>query len=339
MKWKPLGKTGLMVTSTALGCLPIQRVGMDEAVRILRRAAEAGINFFDTARAYSDSEEKLGNALCDVRKSVHIASKTGARTADMLWRHLEASLGHLKTDYIDVYQFHNPKFVPKPGGEDGLYDAALEAKRQGLIRHIGISQHTLALALEAARSGLYETLQFPFSHLASAEEVELLALCEKENVGFICMKAMSGGLIADASLPFAYIRQFPHAVPIWGVQRMEELEQFLALEENPPVLDAAMQKRIDEDRAALSGAFCRSCGYCLPCPQDIPIPTANRMKQLITRSPDTKWMTDDWQASMGRVEACTRCGACAARCPYGLLPYETMPEHLAFYRAYVKKNA
>lgn len=333
-----LGRTGLEVTNTAFGCLPIQRISAQAAGDLLRRAVDAGINFFDTARAYSDSEEKMGLALSDVRSRIIIATKTGARTADGLWADLRRSLDMLQTEYIDVYQFHNPGFVPRPGGEDGLYDAALEAKRQGLIRHIGITQHSIERAEEAVRSGLFDTLQFPFNHLATERELGLVEMCRQENVGFICMKALSGGLVTDAQVPFAFLSQYPHTVPIWGFQRMPELEQLIALSENPPVMDAAMRDKIEADRQALGGAFCRGCGYCEPCPVGIPIANANRMTQLLQRSPSAQWLSDSWQEGMARIADCTHCGACENRCPYGLKPYETLPEHLAFYRTYVAAN-
>jgi len=339
METTTLGRTGLTVSRTAFGCLPIQRIPKEEAVSMLRRAVNGGITFFDTARGYSDSEEKIGQALHDVREGLVIATKTFARTGEGLWEQLHESLANLRTEFIDIYQFHNPPFLPGPGGADGLYDAALEAKRQGLIRHIGITQHSLALAKEAVLSGLYDTLQFPFNHLATTEEIALVELCGREKVGFICMKALSGGLIADASVPFAFLRQYPQAVPIWGFQHPWELERLLDLEANPPALDAGMQKRVEDERARLTGAFCRSCGYCMPCPAGIPIYNANRMKQLITRSPSAQWMTAAWQADMAKIEQCTRCGLCERRCPYHLRPYETMPDHLTFYREYVKANA
>lgn len=338
MEYTTLGRTGLSVSRTAFGCLPIQRIPAADAQALLARAVAGGITFFDTARAYSDSEAKMGPALAPVRDRVVIATKTGARHAEGFWRDLETSLATLQTDYIDVYQFHNPSFVPRPGGEDGLYDAALEAKRQGRIRHIGITQHSLALAEEAVRSGLYDTLQFPFNHLASPADVALVELCAAENVGFICMKAMSGGLITDPALPFAYIRQYPIAVPIWGFQRMAELEATLALAAESPAIDDAMRARIEADRASLVGSFCRGCGYCEPCPAEIPIDIANRMTQLITRSPSAQWMTPEWQAKMATIRDCTRCGLCAGRCPYDLKPYETMPGHLAFYEAFVREH-
>ena len=154
------GSTGLVIEKNGFGCLPIQRISETEAVKLLHKACDGGINFFDTARAYSDSEQKVGAAFSGMRDRIVLATKTGAQTAEGFWRDLETSLRTLKTDYIDIYQFHNPAFCPKPGGEDGLYDAALEAKKQGKIRHISITNHRLAVAQEAIDSGLYASLQF-----------------------------------------------------------------------------------------------------------------------------------------------------------------------------------
>ena len=158
-----LGRTNLVVSKNGFGALPIQRISMEEAAALLRRAYEGGINYFDTAYGYSDSEEKLGYALHEVREHIILSTKTPATTVEGFWQQLRTSLQRLQTDYIDIYQFHNPAFCPKPGDGTGLYEAMLEAKAQGLIRHIGITNHRLSVAEEAVRSGLYETLQFPFS--------------------------------------------------------------------------------------------------------------------------------------------------------------------------------
>jgi aryl-alcohol dehydrogenase-like predicted oxidoreductase len=334
-----LGGTQMEITRTGFGALPIQRLDTEAAVRLVRQAVAGGITFFDTARAYTDSEQKLGIALQGVRENLVIATKTGAQTAEGFWKDLEMSLRMLKTDYVDIYQFHNPDFVPKPGGADGLYDAALEAKRRGMIRHIGITQHSIERAFEAAQSGLYETLQYPFNHLATEREVALVETCRERGVGFIAMKALSGGLVTRAELPFAYIRQFPQAVPIWGIQRESELRQILELSENPPRLDAALQAEIERDRRELVGEFCRGCGYCMPCPAGIPINNANRMTQLLTRSPAEPYFTPEWQQNMEKIEQCIHCGLCASRCPYELKPFETLPGHLAFYRDMLSKHS
>ena len=312
-----LGRTGLWASKNGFGALPVQRVSMGEAERLLRKAFEHGINYFDTARAYTDSEEKLGRALGHARESIIISTKTAAGTPEGFWADLAQSLRLLRTDYIDIYQFHNPAFCPKPGDSSGLYEAMEEAKRRGMIRHIGLTNHRLAVAQEAVRSGLYETLQFPFSYLAGEQELALVRLCEEEDVGFICMKALAGGLITHSDAAYAFLRQYPVA-PIWGIQREKELDEFLAYQDNPPALTAERQAVIDADRAELVGEFCRGCGYCMPCPAGIEINTCARMSLLLRRSPTAGHLSPQGQAMMKKIEGCLHCGQCRARCPYGL---------------------
>ena len=198
-----LGRTNMLSIKNAFGALPIQRVSAEYAAMLLRKAYHAGITFFDTARAYTNSEEKIGLTLADVRPSIVIATKTGAKTPEEFWEHLHTSLTFLKTNYIDIYQFHNPSFCPKPGDSSGLYDAMLQAKQQGKIRWLGITNHRLAVAREAVESGLYDTLQFPFCYLSTPEEIELVQRCGEKDVGFIAMKALSGGLISNAGAAYA----------------------------------------------------------------------------------------------------------------------------------------
>ena len=312
-----LGRTNLIVSKNGFGALPVQRVGMDDACHLLRKAYENGINYFDTARAYSDSEEKLGNALSDVRDKIIISTKTGASTVEEFWNHLHQSLSLLKTDYIDIYQFHNPAFCPKPGDGTGLYEAMLEAKEKGMIRFIGFTNHRLPVAEEAVRSGLYDTLQFPFSYLASEKEEALVRLCEEFDVGFICMKALAGGLITRSDVAYAYLAKFPVA-PIWGIQKEHELDEFLSYNENPPVLTKDRLEYIAKERLELIGEFCRGCGYCMPCPADIEINNCARMSLLLRRAPSAGFLTEHWQNNMKKIENCLECGQCASKCPYGL---------------------
>ena len=312
-----LGRTGLVVSKNGFGALPIQRVGMEEAVRILRKAYDNGINYFDTAHIYSDSEEKLGNALHDVRENIIISTKAMTTTVEGFWQQLHESLRRLRTDYIDIYQIHNPAFCPKPGDGSGLYEAMLEAKEKGLIRHIGLTNHRLAVAEEAVKSGLYETLQFPFSYLASEKEEALVRLCEAHDVGFICMKALAGGLITHSDVAYAYLAQFPVA-PIWGIQRERELDEFLSYQDNPPALTEERKAFIAKEREELAGEFCRGCGYCMPCPVGIEINTCARMSLLLRRSPSAGHLTESGQAMMKKIEECLNCGKCKSKCPYGL---------------------
>jgi aryl-alcohol dehydrogenase-like predicted oxidoreductase len=318
MKTVTLGKTNLVVTQLAFGALPIQRTSMALGVAILRKAYDNGITFFDTARGYSDSERKLGRALAGVRQKVVVASKTPATDAKTAREHLEISLRELQTDYIDIVQLHNPERLPDPDDAAGAYAALVAAKRQGLVRHIGITNHRAALAREAVASGLFETLQFPLSHISSPEDLSLIDLCRQQNVGLIAMKALCGGLITNIPAAFAFFRQFDNVAPIWGMQHESELDQFLALEKNPPALTAALQQAIDADRRDLAASFCRGCGYCLPCPAQVPIPMAARMSYLLRRAPYRQFLTEDWRAKMQRIDNCTDCRSCAGKCPYGL---------------------
>lgn len=190
MSMVTLGSTGICVNKNGFGALPVQRVTKEDAVYLLRKAYDGGIRFFDTARAYSDSEEKLGAAFEGMREKVFISTKTMAKDVEGFWKDLETSLSLLKTDYIDIYQFHNPSFCPKPGDGTGLYEAMLEAKAQEKIRHIGITNHRMSVAEEIIESGLYETLQFPFCYLATDREKALVQGCKEKNIGFIAMKAL-----------------------------------------------------------------------------------------------------------------------------------------------------
>jgi predicted aldo/keto reductase-like oxidoreductase len=327
-----------MVTKTAFGVLPLQRVEMDEAVRILRKAFASGINFFDTARAYSDSEEKIGNALADVRKDIIIATKTQARTKDQVSKHLDTSLKKLKTDYIDLYQLHNHDFLPVKDDPESIYPVLLEAKAGGAIRHIGITNHRQPLAREAVASGMFETLQFPFSMLAAKEDLDLVAACREQDMGFIAMKALSGGLINNVPAAVAFLNQYENVVPIWGIQREAELDQFIDLERRPPVLDEAMQKQIEKDRTELSGNFCRGCGYCMPCPVEIPINLAARLSLMLMRAPYRNFLSEGWYKEMMKIEDCTECGNCKDQCPYALDTPDLLRYNLKFYKDFYEKH-
>lgn len=251
-----LGTTGITVNKNGFGALPIQRISQEDAVHLARKAYKAGIRFFDTARAYTDSEVKLGEAFEGIRSEVYIATKTAAQNAKDFWEDLHTSLRNLRTEYIDLYQFHNPAFCPKPGDGSGLYEAALEAKEKGMIRHIGLTNHRLTVAKEAIESGLYETLQFPFSYISGEQELELVELCRAKNVGFIAMKGLSGGLITNSAAAYAFEAQYDNVLPIWGVQRETELDEFLSYIDAPPRMNEELRAVIEKDRAELRGEFC-----------------------------------------------------------------------------------
>ena len=327
-----LGKTQITVNKNGFGCLPVQRISKEEAARLLRKARENGIDFFDTARAYTDSEEKLGEAFGGNWEGIFVATKTGSKTPEGFWKDLETSLSNLKRDYVDIYQFHNPDFCPKPGDGSGLYECMLEAKAQGKIRHIGITNHRLSVAHEAIDSGLYETLQFPFSYLSGEKELELVEKCQEADMGFIAMKALSGGLLTNSAACSAWLSQFSNVLPIWGIQRESELDEFLSYVDNPPALTEELRAVIEKDRRELQGEFCRGCGYCMPCPAGIEINNCARMSQLIRRSPSAPHLTPEAQKKMMQIENCLHCGQCKSKCPYGLDTPALLQKNLQDYK-------
>ncbi|MBP3322841.1 MAG: aldo/keto reductase, partial [Clostridia bacterium] len=331
-----LGRTDIIVNKNAFGALPVQRVTADEAKFLLRKAYDNGFDFFDTARSYTDSEYKLGISLSDVRDKIIIATKTPAQNAEDFRKDLETSLSLLKTDYIDIFQFHNPSFCPKPNDGTGLYEAMLEAKKQGKIRFIGITNHRIHIAKEAVLSGLYDTLQFPFCYLATDAEIELVKLCKEKDVGFIAMKALSGGLITNSKAAYAFMAEYDNVLPIWGIQRDRELDEFIALTENPSAMNDELKAIIEKDRSELMGEFCRGCGYCMPCPMGIEINNCARMSLLLRRSPSAGHLSEAGQAKMKKIETCIECGQCKAKCPYGLDTPNLLKKNYEDYKTFLK---
>lgn len=332
MQMVTLGSTGITVNKNGFGALPVQRVTQADAVHLLRKAYEAGITFFDTARAYSDSEVKVGEAFDGMREKVYIATKTGAKTPEGFWKDLETSLTNLRTDYIDIYQFHNPAWCPKPGDGTDMYEAMLEAKAQGKIRHIGITNHRLSVAHEAIESGLYETLQFPFCYISGEKDIELVEKCKTANMGFIAMKALSGGLITNSAAAYAFQAQFDNVLPIWGVQKEHELDEFISYIDNPPMMDGEIKELIEKEREELSGEFCRGCGYCMPCPVGIEINNCARMSLMLRRSPSQRWLGPEYQEKMKLIEKCLHCKKCMSHCPYNLNTPELLAKNYEDYK-------
>lgn len=331
-----LGKTGLTVNKNGFGALPIQRIAPKDAAYLLQKAFYHGVNYFDTARGYTDSEEKIGLALSHVRDRLIISTKTTATSAEDFWTDLHTSLKLLKTDYVDLYQFHNPAFCPKPGHSAGLYEAMQQAVQQGKVRHIGITNHRPMVAKEAVESGLYETLQFPFSYLASQEDELLVQACKGAAMGFIAMKGLGGGLITSAAAAYAYLNQYDWVSPIWGIQRETELDEFLSFQQTPPQLDQALWAIIQKDRETLAGEFCRGCGYCMPCPAGISIGDCARMSLMIRRAPAQLWLTEHWQQEMQKIEGCLHCGQCKKKCPYGLDTPTLLEKNYTDYKTFIK---
>ena len=311
MKEVRLGRTEIVVPQNAFGCLPIQRDTTEVAVKLLREAYEGGMRFFDTARAYTDSEVKVGEAFDGMRDKVYIATKTAARTPEGFWKDLETSLKNLRTDHIDIYQLHMVPQCYRPGDGTGLYECLLEAKEKGLIRHIGITTHKLAVA---------------------QKEVALVEACVKADMGFICMKALAGGLITRSDAAMAYMTQFENLVPIWGIQRENELAEWLSYMTDTPSMTEEITAYIKGEQDELAGDFCRGCGYCLPCPMGIEINNCARMSLMVRRAPSANWLSETWQKKMAQIENCINCRQCTKRCPYELDTPELLKKNLADYK-------
>ena len=318
MKYIKLGSTGLTVTRPAMGCLPVQRCDTEYAVKLLQAAYDGGIRYFDTANAYTDSEKKIGLALADVRKDIVISTKSHAGNKEGVLTHIENSLKMMKTDHIDLFQFHQVTAVPDPNDPEGAYAGALEAKRRGWIDHIGFTSHTVEVAEQCIASGYFETCQFPFSYLSDERDLALAARCKEAGMGFIAMKGLAGGLLTNVKACHAFMEQYDNVIPIWGIQRLEELDQWLKAAEEDAPLDEELNAVIKADRQQLAGTFCRSCGYCMPCTVGIDIMNCARMNMLLRRSPWQQYMSEEWYNKMQRINDCVNCRQCVSKCPYGL---------------------
>ncbi|MCC2189968.1 aldo/keto reductase [Fusicatenibacter faecihominis] len=332
MRQITLGSTGITVPQNAFGALPIQRVSTEMAVKLLRRAYEGGMRFFDTARAYSDSEVKVGEAFDGMREKVFIATKTGAKTPEEVRAQVETSLKNLRTDYIDIYQFHCADQCYRPGDGTGMYECMEELKKEGKIRHIGITAHKLYIAEEAVESGLYETLQYPFSYLSSEKEIALVKKCKEANMGFIAMKGLAGGLINRSEAAMAFMSQFDNALPIWGIQKEKELEEWLSYMAETPTMNEELTAYIEKEQKELTGEFCRGCGYCMPCPAGIMINQCARMSLMLRRAPSKAWLTPQMQAEMKKIEVCLHCNQCMKKCPYELNTPELLKKNYEDYK-------
>ena len=254
-----------------------------------------------------------------MRDKVTIATKTTGKTGDDVREQLEASLKALNTDYIDVYQLHMVGQCYAPGDGTGVYEALEEAKKAGKILHFGVSAHLLHVAHEVVESGLYETMQYPFSYISLDKELELVEKCKRCNMGYIAMKSLAGGLITNSRAAMAFVNEHDGVLPIWGIQKESELDEWLSYMHDTPEMDDEIRAIIEKDREELSGEFCRGCGYCMAtCPMKLQIFNCARMSQMIRRAAKEVWFSEYWQNEMKRTEECINCGICKTKCPYGL---------------------
>ena len=320
MEYTTLGKTGLRIARMGLGGIPIQKVNAGEVRALIEHMAERGLNYIDTARGYTVSEALLGEALEGLRDKFVLATKSMARTKEEMARDIDVSLHNLRTDYIDVYQVHNPSMadfekVIAPGG---ALEALLEAKAAGKIRHIGLTAHLEAVFTRAMEMDWVETLMFPYNIVETQGEA-LMRRCTEKNIGFICMKPMAGGALEDARLAIRFILKNPDvSVVIPGMYAVREIDENAAAAEDKTPLSAEEWAKVEEIRRTLGTEFCRRCNYCQPCTAGIAISQIFILEGYLERYGLEGWAQNRYQGLAKKAGDCLNCGVCETRCPYQL---------------------
>ena len=323
MEYRRLGKTELQVSVIGFGGIPVQRINNEEAIKVINKALDMGINFFDTGRGYTNSEEKLGLVLKERRQEALIATKSMERTKEGMKKDVDISLKNLAIDYIDLYQLHNVKKqdeldqVLAPGG---ALEALIEAKQEGLIKHIGITGHIKSVLLKALKTGLFETVQFPFNPVETDGADELLRLTEQEGIGVIAMKPLAGGALASsnagASLKFILSQHIHTVIP--GMDSVEQVASNASVGHNSFALTAAEQNELHEEVLRLGNIFCRRCEYCQPCPEGVNIPAILLFEGYHERYNLKEWAVERYNKLSVKADACEQCGICEEKCPYDL---------------------
>ncbi len=330
-----LGKTEMRVSKLGFGGIPIQRVSADDAVAVVRRCLELGINYIDTANGYTTSEERIGKAISGQRPSVFLATKSHALTRGDIEKNLKLSLERLGVEYVDLYQFHGVNdfksldLVLDPNGPMAVLE---EAKRAGVVKHIGISSHQIDVAKKAVKSDRFETIMFPFNFIASEAAEELLPLTREHDVGFIAMKPLAGGMVNNVTIAFKYLFQFRDVLPIPGIEKIPEIEQIVKVLERLRQMTEAERKEMKRLKEELGPRFCHRCDYCQPCVQEIPISTVMSARSFFKRLPAGRFI-EMVDPGMEKATTCTECAECETRCPYHLPIREMLAEAVKWYLA------
>lgn len=336
MKYINLGKTNLNVSEVGFGGIPIIRLQTAEAVKVLLHTYDKGITFYDTANMYSDSENKIGLALSPFRDKVIIATKTIRRDAKGFSKHLENSLKMLKTDYIDLYQFHqvaNDEEWGKITKDGGALSEADKAKKEGKIRFLGVTSHNLQMAVKLIKTGLFSTIQFPFNFIEQEAKDKLHKYSREKGIGIIAMKPFAGGVLDNAALVFKYLRQFPDVVPIPGFDSMQSVDEIVSIYERQNEITDKDLESMEKYRQELGRKFCRRCEYCQPCPNGVFV-TAAMSYPIVARRMSPAISVEFLKIPMQSIEKCTECGICMERCPYELPIPELLKKNYDLFEAH-----
>lgn len=332
-----LGRTGLRVSEVGFGGIPIQRLGHDDAVAVVRACLDLGVTLIDTAHGYTTSEERIGAAIAGRRSSLVLATKTPARSGADAQAHLELSFRRLAVEYIDLVQFHNVsteehwQALTAPGGP---LDVLRRAQREGRIGHIGVTSHQIDMAKKLVRSGHFATIMFPFNVVGREPGEELLEVCRESGVALLAMKPMGGGMLENAALAFQFLRQYPDVIPVVGIEHASEMAEIVSVYGRPPALSAADREEMERIRAELGTTFCRRCDYCQPCPAGIPISGLMNLPAMLKRLPPERLFGPSGQAqTVATVDNCQDCGDCESRCPYNLSIRARLQQVVGIYRA------
>ena len=320
MEYRTLGKTGLKISRMGFGGIPIQKIDEEGTKKLLHAMAEKGINYIDSARGYTVSEQYIGYGLEGIRDKFVLATKSMSRTKEAMAADIETSLGNFRTDYIDLYQVHNPSMeqLDQVIGEGGALEALMEAKAAGKIGHIGLTAHSTAVFERALELDWVETIMFPYNIVESQGEA-LMERAAAQNVGVIAMKPLAGGNITDGTLAMRYILQNKTCtLAIPGMATLEEIEQNTAAAEQDGPLTPEELAACEAIRAGLSGNFCRRCGYCAPCTVGIDIPGIFTLENYLKHYDLADWARSRYESQTARAGDCIGCGKCEARCPYEL---------------------
>ncbi len=320
MEYRELGKTGLKIARVGFGGIPIQRIDVEKTRALMQEMVKKGVNYIDTARGYTVSEQYLGEALKGIRHHFVLATKSMSRDKEGMLRDIDTSLANLQTDFIELYQLHNPKLeeLERIYAPDGAMQALIQAKQEGKIGHIGITAHSLAVFEKALELEEIETIMFPYNIVENQGE-ELIARCKEKNIGFICMKPLAGGAIEDGRLAMRYILQNDAVtVVIPGMAELAELEQNVQAAEEPSKLTEKEVDAIQQVRQQLGQNFCRRCNYCAPCTVGINIPSVFLFEGYLNRYGLEKWAKERYATLSVKASACVQCGVCETRCPYEL---------------------